>query len=224
MKKAYVYRITNPEGKIYVGSTLNYKQRLDNYRLMKKSNQTLILNSMIKYGFENHKFEILFECDIKDRFYYENKYGFENNVLSENGLNVLLPKIGKEKCMRLENRLNQSINSKTYLKNNIHPQKGKTPWNKGIEFLKGENNPMYGVKRTDEWKKNHSERSKQRNKRGAEHKKSIMVIDIINGIFYVNIKEASDLCGINYSTLREKLRENIDGYKNLKLLRNGNKS
>lgn len=217
MKKAYVYRIINPLGKIYVGSTLNYQRRFNQYKSMKKSSQTLILNSILQYGFENHKMELILECNIDERFYYENKIGFENNVLSENGLNVLLPKINKnQNCMRIENRLKQSIYSLNYLTNNTHPLTGKTPWNKGKEFLKGDKNPMYGIKRSDEWKKKHSERCKLKNSKGINHSKSKMVIDIFNGIYYDNIKEASDFIGLNYSTLKEKLRKNINGFKNLK--------
>ena len=85
---------------------------------------------------------------------------------------------------------------------------GKVPWNKGKVFLAGNKNPMFGVKRSDEWKINHSKLIKEKTKRGAEHSKSKIVLDLYTGIYYYSIKEASISNNIVYSTLKSKINRN----------------
>jgi group I intron endonuclease len=53
-----IYKITNPNGHIYVGQTINYKERIKKYKTKQKIN-TPIHKSILKYGFENHTFEII---------------------------------------------------------------------------------------------------------------------------------------------------------------------
>jgi group I intron endonuclease len=89
-----VYKITNPKGAVYVGSTINVVQRKNHYRFGNK-NQTKIYRSIMKYGWINHKFEILEECSrdkLRERELY---YGTLFNVLSPENLNILLPKDGE---------------------------------------------------------------------------------------------------------------------------------
>lgn len=55
-----IYKITSPSGKIYIGQALDIENRL--YIAYKRKNcksQKSIYNSLIKYGVENHKFEII---------------------------------------------------------------------------------------------------------------------------------------------------------------------
>lgn len=60
-----IYKITNPKGKIYIGQTKNYKKRINLYRILHCKSQIKLYNSLKKYGFDNHKFEIIEEVDIK---------------------------------------------------------------------------------------------------------------------------------------------------------------
>lgn len=56
----YIYKITNPKGKVYIGQSKN-KRRIKEYKwIAKDSKQALISRSIYKYGYINHKFEILF--------------------------------------------------------------------------------------------------------------------------------------------------------------------
>lgn len=61
MKKGYIYKITSPSGKVYVGQTINLPQRLRQYKSMKKGNQVKLVNSVNKYGWDAHTFEIIEE-------------------------------------------------------------------------------------------------------------------------------------------------------------------
>ena len=70
-----IYKITNPKGKIYIGQSTNIYNRWDDYRKNKCKGQVKLFNSLNKYGFDNHIFEILEECsmDQLDKLEYEYK-------------------------------------------------------------------------------------------------------------------------------------------------------
>lgn len=78
-------------------------------------------------------------------------------------------------------------------------------WNKGVSFLSGKANPMYGFKRSKCWIKKHSERAKKVNKKGAEHFRSMQVFDFVNGIFYDSAKEASESTTYSYSYFKQMI-------------------
>jgi len=58
----WIYRITSPSGKVYIGITSNMNNRMSVYRSefsQSKSKQTLIYNSIKKYGFPAHELKII---------------------------------------------------------------------------------------------------------------------------------------------------------------------
>ena len=90
-----VYKITNPDGEIYVGSTINLRARINTYKKELDLYPDRLINiSFKKHGIENHIFEIL-EVDVPTENLHlrEAQIGTFYNVL-ENGLNTKLPKIG----------------------------------------------------------------------------------------------------------------------------------
>lgn len=84
-----IYKITNPTGKIYIGCTIDWKRRFSEYRRLSMAGQRKLYNSLKKYGYENHVFEIIEECEenmLHEReIYYINYY----NCIAE-GLNIRL--------------------------------------------------------------------------------------------------------------------------------------
>ena len=68
----HIYKITSPKNKVYVGSTINIKKRFNSYRNLKCKTQVRLYRSFIKYGVENHKFEIITECNIENIYKLEN--------------------------------------------------------------------------------------------------------------------------------------------------------
>ena len=62
-----IYKITNPKGKIYVGRSINLEKRKKDYsRLSQTKGQPLIHNSILKYSWEYHTFEILEICSLEE--------------------------------------------------------------------------------------------------------------------------------------------------------------
>lgn len=87
-----IYKITSPSGKVYIGQSIDLEKRYYIYSINSCNTQIRLHNSIKKYGFHNHKFEILEECleselNIKERYYQE-----FYNVIGKNGLNCRLTK------------------------------------------------------------------------------------------------------------------------------------
>lgn len=57
--KILIYKITSPSGKIYIGQTWDVRVRLQNYRQHHCKNQRKLYNSLNKYGFVKHTFEVI---------------------------------------------------------------------------------------------------------------------------------------------------------------------
>lgn len=73
-----IYKITSPSNNIYIGQSINLERRLARYKsnLNSSKGQIRLNRSFIKYGVENHLFEIVLECSIeelntKERYYQE---------------------------------------------------------------------------------------------------------------------------------------------------------
>ena len=96
-----IYKITSPTGRIYIGQSKNINKRFNSYKYYerdykcyKNSNKkSLILNSLIKHGYNSHIFEILELCDEVDlnsrEIFYIDFY--KSNALIHpmlNGLNL----------------------------------------------------------------------------------------------------------------------------------------
>lgn len=87
-----IYKITNPNGKIYIGQAKDiYKRWKTNYYCLGCKSQTKLYYSLKKYGPENHKFEVVEECLFEQLDEREIYWGLFFNVLDFNkGLNLKL--------------------------------------------------------------------------------------------------------------------------------------
>jgi len=84
-----IYRINSPTHKIYVGQSKNIMERMRQYKTGWSKGQILLHRSICKYGWENHKFEIVCECEENElndlEIFYIKKFDSFNN---KNGLNL----------------------------------------------------------------------------------------------------------------------------------------
>lgn len=183
-KKVGIYKITNPKGRIYIGQSVDLENRFYHYKIMNCKKQPRLYNTFLKYGVENHDFEILEECDLSNlnerERYYQEKY----NVLSNNGLNCVLTSYENVRG-KMSEESKQKISEK----------------NKGI------NNGMYGkvsskkgIKVSDEICKKQSESQKKLYKNGYINPISKQVINTQNGFIYNNSVEAWIASGLKYSS------------------------
>lgn len=98
----FVYKLTSPNYKVYIGQTVNLGSRLTDYKRLSFPSQRLIHNSIKKYGWENFKIEILYfgKCYQSEinaiEEYYIKKYKDLNRSLNlADKANLPLVKKGK---------------------------------------------------------------------------------------------------------------------------------
>lgn len=187
-KKGYIYKITSPSNKIYIGQAVNIDKRFARYKNLDCKSQVRIYRSLKKYGFDNHVFEIIEECDISELNVRERYWQEYYDVLNENGLNccyaetINSPKVFSDKM--IENIKNGLIGK--VKKGSDHYRYGKklteeqkqflSKVNKGrkqpqsfIDRMTGSNNPNY-LKPLPDWhKKRLSELQKERFKDKSNH-------------------------------------------------------
>lgn len=86
-----IYKIKSPSNKVYIGHSTNIIKRFKHYINLNCKKQTKLYNSFIKYGVNNHIFDIILECEIKDLNYYERCFQEIYNSINK-GLNCRLSK------------------------------------------------------------------------------------------------------------------------------------
>ena len=133
----YIYKITNPKGKIYIGQTISLEHRIWAYSSCNCKKQIKLYNSIKKYGWENHNLTVLKivleeELNIAER-YYQDIF----NVLSKNGLNCRLTG-----TKELSGKINKEtiLKRKEYWKNNPRTHSEETKLKMSISRSGRKNN------------------------------------------------------------------------------------
>ena len=82
-----IYKISNPNGRIYIGQSTNIELRWGKYSKLHCKDQPSLYLSLKKHGWENHIKEIIEECKATDLDSREIYWGEYYNVLSNKHLN-----------------------------------------------------------------------------------------------------------------------------------------
>lgn len=91
--KGIIYKITNPQGRIYVGQTVNIEDRINRYRRYQCKNQRKLYYSFKKHGFDTHIISTIEEVDIeilmeREKFWVEELKSNCARYPEHNGLNL----------------------------------------------------------------------------------------------------------------------------------------
>jgi len=198
-----IYKIINSKGAIYIGQAVNIERRETDYARAGCKSQRKIYNSIKKYGWNDHTFEVLMYCERHELNKYERLLGLQYDVLSRKNLNLNLPAdeelpklVSKEtrlkisnSCKGLKRRLGATLSEKTKLqisnslKGNIISIETKS---KISNSLKGHSVSELTISKLKE-------------------RRSKKVINIITLEIFDSAKKVSDLTKINYSTLKGQL-------------------
>lgn len=214
-----VYKITSPTGRIYVGSSKDLKIRIRDYKSLHCKSQTKLYNSFVKYGVNNHLFEVICYCDIDNLYELEVKYGIEYDVLSKRNLNLQLPKVGNNyKIYSEEALISRSLRS-SGRKHSEETKRKISEKNKGNKYglghivsdevkkrisesQKGNKYNLgkkYSIERINKAKNNRLPLSAEaKNKMGPEKK---LILNTETGIFYIGLIEASMSINMKKGTL-----------------------
>lgn len=112
-KLGYVYMITSPTNRIYIGSSINIERRFLYYKSTLAKTQIKLYRSFKKYGYDNHKIEIVWAGPVEDMLKYETLIGWGFDVLEPENLNLMLPKLGNIfSCISEKTRIKMSNSAK----------------------------------------------------------------------------------------------------------------
>lgn len=177
-----IYKITSPSGKIYIGQALDIENRLCiAYKRINCKSQKSIYNSLIKYGVENHKFEIIHIVKEHDNLLLDkleiNYIKLFDTYKTKHGLNLTkggnsgkkhstesLKKISdgnKGKIISNETRDKMKLSQTGRIHTEEHRKKNS-------EARKGSKNHFYGKTHTEETRKKLSDYTKK-NQSGENH-------------------------------------------------------
>lgn len=191
-----IYKIVSPSGKIYVGQSVDIEKRKCQYEKYpyQIKTQVILHNSIEKYGWENHTFQILEECEVENLNKRERYWQEKLNSVGENGLN----------CRYTKTEDKSGYHSKASRKRMAEAGKKKHFSKKHRKSLseaaKKANQHIY----TEEFK----EKSRK-----AKQKK---VIDIETEEIYNSVKEAAKKYDIHPSTLSAQLNRHNPHQTNLR--------
>jgi len=152
MKICGIYKITSPSNRIYIGQSIDINRRMNQYRRIdtKIKEITKLYNSLKKYGFENHTFEIIEECSFEDLNIRERYWQEYYKATGKMGLNCVLVETNTKK------RIISKETREKISKNNAKYWKGKKIPRESVEL--GIKNRIY----TEEYRKKIGEKSKGR--------------------------------------------------------------
>ncbi len=105
-----IYKITSPSGRIYIGQSRNIKNRIKGYRNGNHKSQLKLSRSIKKYGWSNHLFEVIEECEIEDLNKLEIYWISSFDCLGLNGLNIKGG--GYNGCHSASTRVKMSLSAK----------------------------------------------------------------------------------------------------------------
>jgi group I intron endonuclease len=195
-----IYKITNPKNKVYIGQSVNIMIRWSNHKDLKKSkSQPKLHNSILKYGIENHKFEIIQECLFEELNELERYYQEIYNCIS-NGLNCKLTDTKEKKAVFSEEtkkKISKSLTGKKLtLEHRKSLSKAQTGLKRSPEAIKKSATSRTGLKQSDNFRKKMSEIQKGKNNSFAK-----IVLNIETGIFYDTAIEAAASIGWTYNRM-----------------------
>ncbi|MGK2864895.1 MAG: GIY-YIG nuclease family protein [Chitinophagaceae bacterium] len=193
-KEGYIYKIISPSGKIYIGQTINLKVRIRKYKSLHCKTQSKLYNSLKKYSFDKHKFEIIaiFSEELlneKERYYQE----FYDCI--EKGLNCqYVDSNKKRRQFSKETRDKMSLAKKGKKLTKEHKEKiSKGNLGKKVSKESRIKMSIAKLKMTNKTKKIISE------------KKSKKIIDTSTNIIYNSCLEVAKIFNIKRTTLNAKL-------------------
>jgi group I intron endonuclease len=215
-----IYKITSPSKKTYIGQSINIQKRLKDYTNLQCKGQRAIYSSLLKYGVDKHKFEIVCECEISELNEKERYYQEFYNSFGKNGLNLTLTETKNKR------KVHSELFRKTVIENNkkrVWTDESKKKIAEKQRIIMKGNSYKLGVKHNESFKQarskimmgnkitlgfKHTEQTKAKMSECSTIKK--IVLDKQTGVFYNSINEVAVLYNLKNNTLAMKLK----GYGN----------
>lgn len=228
-----IYKITSPNGKVYIGQAYNIHKRWIKYKRADCKNQPRLYASLKKHDVDKHKFEVVTECSKEELNDLERYYQEIYSCLGKKGLNCQLQKTGTAlKVFSEETRYKMRVAQlgkkqapETLLKKSIY-MTGKVRTKESIaKFV--ETRKRNGKRRTKESIMRQSNIMKERHaktcsetikkhiasltkdelsERARNAARKVVVLNTETGIFYKSITEAADSINMPIYNLSKRLK------------------
>lgn len=201
-----IYLIENPKGLVYIGQSTNIERRLYYYSKLSCKDQSLLYNSLQKYGFENHKVEVLCECDVSEL--NERERMFIQQYQSNNR------KFGLNLTTGGQDYWNHTEETKLRMSEAQKGNKKAFGFKQSEETIAKRTSKTRGKKRSDAFRKRLSEvnlgkklskEQREAMSKRMKGKNAKQVVDDSTGVIYSSAVEAADKNGIKRSTLVARL-------------------
>lgn len=178
MKIKAVYKITNPIGEVYIGSSVWIKKRISQHKTLRKDcGDNKLVRSLKKFGWDFHQLTFICICETVIELREWERYFQEFYNVLETGLN----------CALVRTKDKPEVRNAEYRKNLSRGMKGKIGWIKGKKFTEDR------LKRFHENLPNFKRNTK-------------LVFDLQTGIFYESIIKAAIAKNINNNNLSSYLK------------------
>jgi len=218
-----IYKITNPNGKVYIGQSIDIIKRFKQYKSVDCRFQTKLLRSLLKYGAISHSFDIICRCKAVELNNKERYYQELFNAVGIDGLNCMYTKSSdKSGEMSLETKAKMSKSRtgvkrpKGYMENLIF---NNTGCKRSIESRKKMSIAQTGKKRTIESRLKQSKTSTGR-KVSEESKERIRnvsgkkVICTVSNMIYRSAAECARINNLAYKNFAAQLKNDKNKRKN----------
>lgn len=225
-----IYKITSPSERVYIGQTYDLVNRFKVYLKHKCKLQVRLYASLEKYGFENHKFEILEYVEIDKLNERERYYQDLYDVLGKKGLNCKLTKTrdrdGKHSEQTILKMRSTPRKKSEYVRNENHIKQlsermKSTIWTKDqIEKRKKSREWYRPTHETiNKMKESHAKRKgqirSQNHCRLISEGKSNYILDLSTGIYFLGVQEACEAFNLNRRSLCNYLNGSRSNKTNL---------
>jgi group I intron endonuclease len=207
MKKIIgIYKITNPNGRVYIGQSNNclFRWRYFYCKLNCKRQRSLY-NSLVKYGVSAHSFEIIEECELFKlddlECHYINQYNSMDKLV---GMNLRSggnrPKFSKE----TRELMRQALLGNTHMLGKSHSDKTKNAIRKA---KLGSKDSEETKKRKSEARIGHKHSLKTKQKLSKANKFTRKIKNMKTNIIHKSITQAAIEENISQSTIYRGLKD-----------------
>lgn len=122
-----IYKITNPKGQIYIGKSKDIDKRWRGYKKLHYKEQIKLHKSFMDFGIENHVFDVVEICDIKNTNHKEKYWiAFYNSCNTSCGLNCNKGGAGPlEHTEETKKKIGAASKGNKYRTGHKHTEEGK---------------------------------------------------------------------------------------------------
>jgi len=200
-----IYKITSPNGRIYIGQSVDIIIRFKYYRLLKCEKQVRLYASFVKHGVENHIFEIVEECVIVKLNERERYWQDFYDATGKCGLNCKLSGYWNVKGSHSEetkNKIREKAKGHNRNLGRRHSEKSRQLMSKAQKGIKCSDVAKEKIRKKltgSKLSEAHKENIKNNNGRRR------IVLNLETGVFFDSVKEVSESYMIKQNTLITKL-------------------